>query len=233
MSLFSRIPLPVRCFFAADLLVGALYVTNLAAGKPWQKMNQFLDLDHEGNLPAWFSAVQWAAVAGLFAFAGFQGKRRKHPASVALLLLAAVFLFFSMDEAASVHERLTAGLNGKLLGQNRILMSSWLVVLGVPVAVLLWRLGVRIKSTFDTAPGSLQLYLLGIAVFGAGAFLTESTLGLAGASRIPPGFIFVEEMLEMLGVTCLLWSGFCLASAENLMAFLAEPELVEQPRKAA
>ena len=233
MSLFSRIPLPVRCFLAADLLVGALYVANLAAGKPWQKMNLFLDLDHEGNLPAWFSAVQWAAVAGLFAFAGFQSKRRKDPANVALLLLAVVFLFLSMDEAASIHERLTAGLNGKLLGENRILMSSWLVVLGVPLAVLLWRLGVRIKPTFDTAPGSLRLYLLGIAIFGAGAFLTESTLGLAGVSRIPPGFILVEEMLEMIGVTCLLWSGFSLARAEGLLAFLEEPEFVEEPRKAA
>ena len=231
--MLSRIPLPIRCFFAADLLVASLYVVNLMAGRPWQKVTVFLDLDHEANLPAWFSALQWACVAALFAFVGFQNRRRKDAAAVPLLLLAGLFLFLSMDEAASVHERLTAGLNGKLLGENRILMSSWLVVLGVPLALFLWSLGVRLKKTFDVVPGSLRLYVLGIAIFGAGAFLTESTLGIAGVLRIPPAFILVEEMLEMTGVTCLLWSGLCLARAEGLMAFLVEPSPVTRPRVVA
>ena len=156
MSVISRIPLPIRCFFAADLAVGALYVANLAAGRPWQKLNLFLDLDHEGNLPAWFSSLQWAAVAALFAYVAYEANRRKHRASTALLLLAGLFLFLSMDEASSVHERLTAGLNGKLLGDNRILMSSWLVVLGIPLAFFLWRIAIRIKDIFDEAPGSLR-----------------------------------------------------------------------------
>ena len=103
MSVLSRIPLPIRCFFAADLAVGAFYVANLAAGRPWQKLNLFLDLDHEGNLPAWFSSLQWATVAALFAYVAYETKRRKHPASAALLLLAGLFLFLSMDEASSVH----------------------------------------------------------------------------------------------------------------------------------
>ena len=233
MSVISRIPLPIRCFFAADLAVGALYVANLAAGRPWQKLNLFLDLDHEGNLPAWFSSLQWAAVAALFAYVAYEANRRKHRASTALLLLAGLFLFLSMDEASSVHERLTAGLNGKLLGDNRILMSSWLVVLGIPLAFFLWRIAIRIKDIFDEAPGSLRLYLLGVAVFGAGAFLTESVLHSLGVARIPEGFILLEEMLEMIGVTLLLWSGFSLAWAVGLVGLVEDDGPVEEPRKAA
>lgn len=162
MKLFSNIPLVVRCFFVADLAVCALFLGNHAIGRPWSKINLFLDLDHEGNFPAWYSSMQWATVSALMFFSGTQKRRWKKVAGLPLLFLGALFLFFSMDEVAQVHENLTEGINGKLLKENAIRMYYWLIVLGLPVFVFLWRFGLSIRSAFERAPGSLKFYMVGV-----------------------------------------------------------------------
>lgn len=50
--------------------------------------------------------------------------------------------------------------------------------------------------------------------------MTEPTLYIAGMIHIPPSLVLLEELLEMLGVTFLLWSGFLLAASEGMLAFL-------------
>ncbi len=57
-------------------------------------------------------------------------------------------------------------------------------------------------------------------IFAVGAFVTEPTLYIIGLTKIPAGLILLEESLEMLGVTFLLWSGFLLAASEGLLSFL-------------
>lgn len=233
MKFFSKIPFVVRCFFLADLAVCLLYVGNYAVGRPWSKINLFLDLDHEGNFPAWYSSMQWATVSALMFFSGAQKRRLRIAAGLPLLFLGALFLFFSMDEVAQVHESLTEGINGKLLKENSIRMYYWLMVLGLPVFIFLWRFGLSIKSAFERAPGSLRFYLVGVTVFAVGAFVTEPMLYTVGLTHIPPSLILLEELLEMLGVTFLLWSGFLLAASEGLLAFLDFDSDPEDSRLAA
>lgn len=220
MRILSRIPLIVRLFLLADIAVCLLFLGNVAIGRPWAKLHVFLDLDHEGNLPAWYSSMQWAAVSGLMVFSGAQKRRLGKAAGLPLLLLGALFLFFSMDEVAQVHENLTEGINGKFLKEYAINMYYWLILLGLPVFVVLWRFGMTIRSAFERAPGSLKFYLLGVTIFAAGAFVTEPALYIIGLTKIPPGLILLEEAMEMLGVTFLLWSGFLLAASEGLLSFL-------------
>ena len=102
----KRIPRAIVTFFALDAIVAALYLVARATG-PWRRgVSQFFDLNREGNLPTWFSSMQWLCVA--VALAGFAWRlvRRAESGGRPLLALTFLFLCMSLDEVAQIHERL-------------------------------------------------------------------------------------------------------------------------------
>jgi hypothetical protein len=107
-----------------------------------------LDADHDGNLLAWAgSAAIFAAACSAGVLAATRPRRR-----ALLSLLAAAALFLSLDETASIHERLgQAGVNALALGDDdygRLIWPFLLFPILVIVALGLW----RVASTARPAP---------------------------------------------------------------------------------
>src|SRR5262245_13261791 len=99
-----RLPRLIKAFFVADFLVGVPYVINNLIGRPYMKITRLFDMDNEANFPAWYSSIQWAAVAALMAFAVFRLYKRGSKAAFPLFVIAAIFLALSLDEVAQIHE---------------------------------------------------------------------------------------------------------------------------------
>jgi hypothetical protein len=98
-SHLARIPALILVFIFIDVSLGLGYIVNELI-RPYGRLKVLLDLSGEGNLPTWYSSIQWFCVAtflGLFAYSNFRiGQRR----SWLLPVLALFFLAFSVDEVA-------------------------------------------------------------------------------------------------------------------------------------
>ncbi|MBC7896352.1 MAG: hypothetical protein H7066_13130 [Cytophagaceae bacterium] len=213
-----RLPRLVKAFFAADLLVGVPYIVNQLIGRPFTKINRLVDLDDEANFPSWYSSVQWAVVAALMGFAVYRLHKRGAKAALPLFILAAIFLGLSLDEIAQLHEKLSIGVSGKVGSGQGALKTLWLPALGIPLLIVLGVAASRAKVAFDEAPGSLKSLVIGLVIFAFGAFGIEPITSLV-LHTSGPGFVWLEETMEMLGVTFLLWSAFALAQREGILAF--------------
>ena len=213
-----RLPRLVKAFLAADFFVGLPYVANELIGRPFAKINRLVDLDDEANFPSWYSSVQWAVVAALMGFAVYRLHKRGAKAALPLFIVAAAFLALSLDEIAQIHEKLSIGVSGKVGSGQGALKSLWLPALGVPLLIVLGVAARRAKAAFDDAPGSLRAFILGLGVFALGAFGIEPIVSLVFHTS-GPAYVWVEETMEMLGVTFLLWSAFGLAEREGMLAF--------------
>jgi hypothetical protein len=211
-------PRPIRLLLLGDLALGLLYLGNKLAGAPSVKVTRLLDLDGEANLPTWFSSMQWAAGAALVGFVCMRRHEKKASAALACLALSLLFLALSVDEVSQIHEKLSIGVSGKLgSGQGRF-KGMWLPALGLPMLAIAALCVRQMKPVFDAVPGSLRRLVLGLGVFGLGAFVIEPVLNILGV-RAAPALILLEETLEMIGVTFVLWSLFALAEREDLLAF--------------
>src|SRR5687767_14324038 len=99
-----RVPPFILVLFIIDMALGLSYLTNELVRRPYAILTVFLDFDGEGNLPTWYSSIQWFCVStfmGLFAHSNFSIAQRKSWLLPALPLL---FLAFSLDEVAQTHE---------------------------------------------------------------------------------------------------------------------------------
>lgn len=209
-----RIPPLILVLFAIDLAIGLAYVLNYLAGRPYRPLSLLLDLNGECNLPSWYSSVQWfgvAALLGLFAHRNFD---RSSPRSWLLIVMALVFLGFSFDEVVQIHEAVGKRTDALLPGgtrQDTVFSRTgiWMFVLGIPfVAFFVW-LTLSMRIYFQRAPGALVKLLAGTGIFLAAATGIEAL-----SNFVTPGSgydaleNFLEEGLEMVGSTIVLWGSY-------------------------
>ncbi|MCC6318715.1 MAG: hypothetical protein IT361_13625 [Gemmatimonadaceae bacterium] len=216
---FPALSRPVKAFFAADILVSIPYVVNRLVGQPFAKINRLVDLDDEANLPSWYSSMQWAVVAGLLAFVAYRQRKRGAASAIPLAITSAIFMALSLDEIAQVHEKLSIGVSGKVGQGQGEFKTLWLPALGIPVLIVIGVAARRAKAAFDAVPGALQAFGIGLLVFALGAFGIEPVVSLGIHAKLGPAFVWLEETMEMLGVTFILWGAFALATSEGLLAF--------------
>jgi len=208
-----RIPPLIALFFIVDGALALMYIANYLIGQPYRPLNVFVDLDGEGNLPAWYSSIQWFSVAiltGLFAYrnASFSNKK-----SWSLVVLPLLFLMLSLDETTEIHEFLGKMSDQLLPGgrQNTLLPHTgiWMFLVGLPFMLLLCVLIVRVRAYFVRASGALYKIVLGMAVMLAGAIGVETFSNVVARDSIYSVLqIWSEESLEMVGATIVLWGSY-------------------------
>jgi hypothetical protein len=215
------IPQFVIILFAIDFLFCFLYLVNFLVGVPSFQITRLLDLNGERNLPSWYSSVQWFCAAflfGIFAIRNFDWDSKR---SWVLLLLPLVFLAFSIDEIAGIHEALGDKSDALLPTGNRkdTLFKNtgiWFALLGIPV--LLFCLFV-LSSMKIFLMGSLHVFrkmMIGIFIFFGGAIGMEILSNIPSSENL--GYILqniLEEGMEMGGVTVLLWAAHDLLLANG------------------
>jgi hypothetical protein len=157
-----------------------------------------LDADVEGNALTWASSVSTFAVALTAALHAAASEKQRREFAV----LAALTLWFSLDDVAIIHERFGLKLGEDVLGLTEsIAVRLWLVIylpLLVLAAAILWRIAREAGPPADRAVRfGLGLLVASIPVEIVGAATRE--LAEEGTDLPNDLRIAVEEALELGG----------------------------------
>lgn len=201
----------------ASLVVLYLLVHNTLS-LPWGPLYYLLDLDLETSLPTWFSALQLAAVAVVFAVAAARNARPDVLSGRWLVLASVGFTYLSADEAAMIHEQLAVYV--ARLGPDWIRLyqgerGGWLYLYGpailvvallaLPVLLRLWR---NLRRPAAWMFGGAAAYVVG----ALGVQILMFEVIEPWEARFPTTLaIAAEEFLEMAGVTLVLYGALLLA----------------------
>ena len=205
-----------------ELLFLVFYATDAWIQGPTEHLHSLIDLDAEGNLPAWFSSFQLTLIAIGFWTLAARFRETERPSRHFLRACAGFFLLLSIDESALLHERITESLASRYvdwlpayLGNNpgeAIVCALILVAClaaAYPHVIGLWRLSSR--ATLIAAAGC-AIYLIGAAVLESIGYKMLSGGATPQLYRVE---VAAEELFEMLGGSLILYAVllFCMTRA--------------------
>ena len=213
-------------------LVGVYGVDALVG--PIRGIHSLSDLDRETAIPTWFSSVQLFFIGTLFVLMSRQRDVSPPRSRLFLLLVAAGFIWLSLDEAVAVHEKLTGLLKDiawipRFKGDHGI----W-ILLYLPAGLIL------LFACRREIVGLWRQYRRETLIFGLGAGLTltgavgveiASYLFARGEAAALPYRLEValEEFLEMCGASIILYATLLLSLRRSQAAPLevsSDPPLV-------
>jgi hypothetical protein len=198
-------------------LLAAFFLMVAHLGNEWVLDDRVegLDADIEGNTFTWASSVATFAVALTAALHAAAVERQRREFSI----LAAIAVWFSLDDVAIIHERIALKLGEDLLGlSNETAVRLWLILylpLLVLVALMLW----RIAREAEPLSGRSVRFGLGLLVASIPVELVGvPTRRLADDGTDVPNDLRValEEALE-LGGWILIASGLTAILCSALM----------------
>lgn len=177
--------------------VGTIYL-NLDGGLTAFVLSKF-NLAHENNVAAWWSGML-LALAGIHALDGFAAHRRNDPrVARGWLLLALVMFILSMDEVASVHERVSS-IGEAIVGSSLVGLAPFGIVLMLMTGYALLLLWSAAEYRGDVVRIVIAFLILGSV---AGQEFLEFALKWEG-SAVMAMRTGVEEATELLGMLILL-----------------------------
>ena len=196
---------PRRLACVLSLAVLGLSALSLASGLAGGA--HIFALDQEANLPVWYASSTLMLCALLLGAIGTAKHRASQPYSRHWSVLGLIFLYLSLDELVSLHERLSVFLEDTLQPSG-LLYYPWVV----PAAVAVVALAAMYRSWLRDLPGWLRRrFVLSALLFLGGALGMEMLSGLqeqcCGVESL--GYLFLangEELLEMSGVALFLHS---------------------------
>ncbi|WP_277022354.1 hypothetical protein [Paracoccus hibiscisoli] len=189
----------------AFLYLATRPVERFCVTRPCELMQQALDMNGEGNLPAWFTVLCWF-LAGILSYCIAQVD--KTPRQRIAWYGVMVFSFFiSFDEMTMFHETFGSmmGTNiGRVSGVGDIFFYKWLIY-GVLFAITAGF--VFLPFLYRLPQSTSRRIVMACAVFLSGAIGVEflGAASEAGAIDLVRGKLWLiaialEETLEMLGV---------------------------------
>lgn len=180
----------------------------------WGKQSRMFDLDEERNLASLFSSVQlWfvATGAGIIAWLGGRiGWLRR--VRIAWLGVTFLFGYLAIDELASLHEAIGAKINTAFhLFTSPSASFNWVLFLMPLEVVAISILLIVLIHTHRILPSVAKWFALGLGgmasvlliEFLSGTFLYDSGRAL-GKGWWYWQSVVVEELVEMVAVTCML-----------------------------
>ncbi len=190
---------------------------------------RLFDLDGEKNIPTWYTSLLWAIAAGLALVAARRGFSQDAVLRWSWTLLGCVFLLLSLDEVASLHERLL-GLAGAAAQQALGLADSFYydwAAMGLILVVLVAALFVPFLLRIPRDVAARLILAGGVFLSGSLAIETVGSSYEAGWISSTELFriswhrlIFLEELLEMIGA---------ILAIHALLRWLASPREAEAP----
>lgn len=169
------------------------------------------NLDADSNIPAWYASSTLLLCSLLLAVIGLVKKQLGDRFAQQWLILAAIFLYLSLDEAASLHEMTSRPLRDALKITSSYLHwpHAWVIpgsifVLVVLLAYLRFLAALPVKTR--------HLFLFAGTLYVGGALGIDSLEGyyvhLSGSYNTLTYSMLVgfEEGLEMIGVVVFIYS---------------------------
>ena len=182
-------------------------------------IHKLFDLDEESTVPTWFSSAQLFLIGILFLFSPQWPQRHRIVTPGFLLLVGIGFIFLSMDETATFHEKVTGVLKPvewmpRFKGNHGI----WIPVY-FSIAVVLVIIGSRtIYSMFKAYPRQVIIIFSGLTVLLIGVVVMEiiSYYYLRGteSTLLYKAEVALEEFFEMAGASIVLY-GTILCALQN------------------
>jgi hypothetical protein len=216
-----------RAFVPAGLVGYFLLLDFLLAGAYlgttwWGHLNEIFDMSKENNIPTWYSALQYAVSALLFGLYARLNVTRNDPRSWVLICLPVLCLMMSLDEDASLHERLGPLLDRVLLDSTREASvlprtGAWFLI-GIPFLMAVY-FGMRsIHRYFAAVPRAYIGCCGGFTLIVFAAAGLEAVSNFIGVLNTSAYFLetLAEESLEMLGSTLILWGAVELLNSIGL-----------------
>lgn len=167
------------------------------------------DVDHENNIPTFFSASLLLLAALLLALITALKKAVHAPYEFQWALLSFTFLYMAIDEAASIHELLIVPMRN-LLGQQAggIFFFAW-VIPGIAVAMVF---GLSYLKFLLHLPAKTRWRVIIAATLYLGGAIGMELIGghyadLHGMNNLTYSITTtVEESLEMAGVIAFIYA---------------------------
>jgi len=174
----------------------------VSAHHPLWGLPRLFDLAGEGNLAAYWSTACLLFGAALLALVAVETRRLGRPFVRHWFVLAAAFLFLSLDEAAQIHEGVIARIWVEHFGRGHgIFYYVWYLPI-LPVVAIAFLLYLPFLRHLE------RRFLLRVVAAGAlylggavGGDMVESWIVDAGRSDATVATQLVEESLEIGGAT--------------------------------
>lgn len=178
------------------------FIENLLGYERTTPVVRLFHVAQEGNITTWFSSILLLISAVLLALIAKARKSNEDTYVLHWALLAIVFLYMSIDEAARIHE-LTIEPLRNALNVSGIFYYAW-VIIAIPAILFV---GIFYLRFLLNLPRSTRLlFLLAGAIFIFGGLGLELIGGyvvsqdLDGYSSVAPIVYTIEEFMENLGV---------------------------------
>ena len=169
---------------------------------------QLTDVNGERNIPAWFSSSLLMLSAALLAVITAVKKSSADRYTSYWLGLSLIFLYLSMDEAISLHERTIKPLRTGLQATG-FLYSTWVLLGAAFVSIFLL---IYLKFIGHLPRRTRLLFVLAGVMYVGGAVGIELIHGYYlesyGKDMIYALIATVEELLEMVGVVVFIYALF-------------------------
>ena len=209
----------LRALLAIEFLFALIYIVEITLGSPSHLLHELVNLDAERTIPSWFSSIQLCVIGLVFLHFTFNVPfLQTYQRLFALMSLG--FIFMSLDENISIHERITYRYQDvewlpRFQGNHGIWISVYLVIAVIFLLVNLKPMLTLIKQY----PHNARIFVLGGALFVAGGLLME-IIGYYLVGEEGPGLAYylevtIEEFLEMAGASVMLYSILFLRSTPD------------------
>jgi hypothetical protein len=169
----------------------------------------FLNLDQENNLPSWYASSSLLLCSLLLAVIGLAKKRDGDRYAWHWLALSAIFLYLSLDEAASIHELAIDPLRRAFPRYTSgYLYLAWVI----PGSLFVLAIGVMyLRFLIDLPAKTRTQFLLAGSLYVGGALGVELFEGkyasVHGLENLTIWMIVaVEEGLEMVGIVVFIYA---------------------------
>lgn len=212
-------PPVVRVFAAGILVVAGLAILGVLLGTNWQ----LFKVGEEGNLPTWFSSTQLFTVGAILLVIVWPDVKRHRPTSWSLIVVPGLFLYLSLDEAATLHEQLGRWFFADSDFGASLRTGAWMFffvpVITAVTGVAAWVFWPYVRGRREV----ITRYIAGLAIFAAAA----AGLELMGNLTVPGSQIqkllgFGEEVGEMIAVNIILWATVLVAKHEGIKLHRAQ-----------
>jgi len=199
----------VSLLFVVFHLVSQALVFTLDLPAFWEGAANRFNVDSENSVATWYAQILLLTAGFLSALIARATMFKKEPHVFEWFLLAAVFVYLSIDEATSIHE-LAIQPTQELLGiDSGLLFFAWFI----PVLIIVGILGIFMLKWFLQLPlQTKKMLVLAFIIFVVGAVGMEM---ISGAYWQANDFVYdytyrvfnaVEEGLEMIGVSVAIYA---------------------------
>ncbi len=200
----------IRLLFRATGILVIIHLINLVTGGPSWQIERLFALGEEANVPTWFSSLLWF----LNFFVAYRCSRLESNLGRYLWFsIAALFLSFSIDETAMIHENIFAVMNRYFpLGIRSFILehfkaSNWPIIASPFLVVTVIWLILTFRKLLKGSKDATNLLLVGFITVIFGGWALEMATNVLNHNNLQ--WIWeienvFEESLEMVGAIIIL-----------------------------